>query len=69
MLEHYEKAKLFLFILTDIVTKCIFYIVMKPVLTTEDEFLSWRDAFILFAGRDLPEVGGLFITCGTVSSS
>lgn len=69
MLEHYEKAKLFLFILTDIVTKCILPVAMKPILTTEDEFLSWRNAFILFTGRDLSEVGGLFTTCGTVSCS
>lgn len=43
MLEHYEKAMLFLFILTvqtDSVNKCVLPIVMKPVLSIEDRFLS-----------------------------
>lgn len=57
---HYEKPKLFLFILTvqtDSVTRCVLSTVMKPVLSTEDISLAQKTTFTLFTGRDFPEVG------------
>jgi len=43
MLGHYEKAKLFLFVLVvqaNSITECILPTVMKPVLNIEDSFLD-----------------------------